>query len=60
MKNSLPLKTYILIFFTQLASFFDLGLSDSWGRKESDTTERLNWTELKLTFKILVEVPALT
>ena len=20
---------------------------DSWGRKESDTTERLNWTELK-------------
>ena len=19
---------------------------DSWGRKESDTTERLNWTEL--------------
>ena len=21
---------------------------DSWGRKESDTTERLNWTELKL------------
>ena len=22
---------------------------DSWGRKESDTTERLNWTELKST-----------
>ena len=22
---------------------------DSWGRKESDTTERLNWTELKIT-----------
>ena len=21
---------------------------DSWGRKESDMTERLNWTELKL------------
>ena len=21
---------------------------DSWGRKESDTTERLNWTELTL------------
>ena len=21
---------------------------DSWGRKESDTTERLNWTELKV------------
>ena len=25
-----------------------LGCCDSWGRKESDTTERLNWTELKL------------
>ena len=23
-----------------------LGCCDSWGRKESDTTERLNWTEL--------------
>ena len=23
------------------------GRCDSWGRKESDTTERLNWTELK-------------
>ena len=23
---------------------------DSWGRKESDTTERLNWTELNWTF----------
>ena len=22
---------------------------DSWGRKESDTTEQLNWTELKIT-----------
>ena len=22
---------------------------DSWGRKESDTTERLNWTELNCT-----------
>ena len=22
---------------------------DSWGRKESDTTERLNWTELNIT-----------
>jgi len=21
---------------------------DSWGRKESDTTERLNWTEIKI------------
>ena len=26
-----------------------LACCDSWGRKESDTTERLNWTELKLT-----------
>ena len=25
-----------------------LGCWDSWGRKESDTTERLNWTELKV------------
>ena len=24
---------------------------DSWGRKESDTTERLNWTELKETYQ---------
>ena len=24
----------------------DLAYCDSWGRKESDTTERLNWTEL--------------
>ena len=23
-----------------------LACSDSWGHKESDTTERLNWTEL--------------
>ena len=25
----------------------------SWGRKESDTTERLNWIELMLLFKKL-------
>ena len=24
---------------------------DSWGRKESDTTEQLNWTELNLKYK---------
>ena len=24
---------------------------DSWGRKESDATEQLNWTELRLPFK---------
>ena len=24
------------------------GVLSSWGRKESDTTERLNWTELKM------------
>ena len=24
-----------------------LACCDSWGRKESDTTERLNWTESK-------------
>ena len=27
-----------------------LACCDSWGCKESDTTERLNWTELKLGF----------
>ena len=26
---------------------------DSWGRKESDTTEWLNWTELKYKFRML-------
>ena len=26
-----------------------LACCDSWGHKESDTTERLNWTELKCT-----------
>ena len=26
---------------------------NSWGRKESDTTELLNWTELKIMLKIL-------
>ena len=26
---------------------------DSWGGKESDTTERLNWTELKVKVKLL-------
>ena len=25
------------------------GVLDSWGRKESDTTERLNWTEVNYT-----------
>ena len=25
---------------------------DSWGRKESDTTERLNSTEARLTFAL--------
>ena len=28
-----------------------LACCDSWGRKESDTTERLNWTELKIKSK---------
>ena len=27
----------------------DLACCDSWGRKESDTTEQLNWTELNWT-----------
>ena len=29
--------------------------SDSWGCKESDTTERLNWTELNYNNVLLVE-----
>ena len=28
-----------------------LACCDSWGRKESDTTEQLNWTELKKTLE---------
>ena len=28
-----------------------LACCSSWGRKESDTTEQLNWTELKAMFK---------
>ena len=31
-----------------------LACCDSWGRKESDTTEQLNWTELNVRFKMLV------
>ena len=30
-----------------------LACCDSWGCKESDTTERLNWTELKLYHKLM-------
>ena len=33
-----------------------LACCDSWGRKESDTTERLNWTELNLTLMVLSRV----
>ena len=29
-----------------------LACCDSWGRKESDTTERLNWTELSTGFNL--------
>ena len=29
---------------------------DSWGRKESDTTERLNWTELRWMLLLLFSV----
>ena len=32
-----------------------LACCDSWGRKESDTTERLNWTELKETKELYIE-----
>ena len=30
-----------------------LACCDSWGRKQSDTTEQLNWTELKCVLGIL-------
>ena len=33
-----------------------LACCDSWGRKESDTTERLNWTELNWTKMVASEV----
>ena len=33
----------------------DLACCDSWGCKESDTTERLNWTESHLLMKMLCE-----
>ena len=33
-----------------------LACCDSWGHKESDTTERLNWTELNLLFQRYFQV----
>ena len=30
-----------------------LACCNSWGRKESDTTERLNWTELKVKWGLM-------
>ena len=33
-----------------------LACCDSWGRKESDTTEQLNWTEINPTFQKLNSV----
>ena len=39
--------------FTDIVYFHSFSVqfiaSNSWGRKESDTTERLNWTELNTT-----------
>ena len=38
-----------------------LACCNSWGRKESDTTERLNWTELSIwTIKLLYVTSFLT
>ena len=31
-----------------------LACCDSWGRKESDTTERMNWTELKWYYTAII------
>ena len=36
-----------------------LACCDSWGCKESDTTEWLNWTELSGTFKLLLMILSL-
>ena len=36
-----------------------LACCDSWDRKESDTTDRLNWTELNWIFWILYELTSL-
>ena len=36
-----------------------LACCDSWGRKESDTTEQLNWTELKVHVTYHVQIPLL-
>ena len=33
-----------------------LACCDSWGRKESDMTERLNWTELKVIHNFFLKV----
>ena len=35
-----------------------LACCDSWGRKESDTTEQLNWTELNWSWVLVVLVHA--
>ena len=34
-----------------------LACCDSWGRKESDTAERLNWTELIFFWNCHVSLP---
>ena len=34
-----------------------LACCDSWGRKESDTTERLNWTELMVVLFLVFKEP---
>ena len=34
-----------------------LACYDSWGRKESDTTERLNWTELNWPWEFMFDYP---
>ena len=37
-----------------------LACCDSWGRKESDTTEWLNWTELKVNIRLHVSKSSFT
>ena len=50
--NVRTLKMYCVSKFQEYNIVWVILTSDSWGRKESDTTERLNWTELNWTLTI--------
>ena len=46
------LNTYKNTFLTNELKNSDYHRCNSWGRKESDTTERLNWTEVNWTIGV--------